>query len=113
MKTYSDLTINLQCAVVAASKTGPLNNTAFGTMGTLPLSLVTVSLTAPTVVAQCWRLASHTDSVALPQVLHPACIGSVLHRTLRCQRLHLELHTETVEHIIITIFHCVYCEIKL
>lgn len=68
-------------------------------MGTLPLSQVTVSLAALTVVVHRRRLAGHTDGVALPQVLHPARVGSVLHHALRCQRLHLELHTETVEHM--------------
>lgn len=43
--------------------------------------------------AERWGLALHTDSVPLPQVLHPACVRAAGVETARSEKHQLKLYT--------------------
>lgn len=63
-------------------------------LGSVPVGVVAVSLATTAVVLHGRGLAGDTHGEPLPQVLHPACVWTVLHHAVWRQSLHLKLHAE-------------------
>lgn len=82
-----------------------------------PLCWLSVSLAGVAVVPDGRWLAGHTYYEPFSQILHPACVGFVLHHTVSAQRLYLKLHAKprihrgsiyNVCYSAVAVLHCCY-----